>query len=154
MYVDDVSLNIEPSFVELSGEDFGDRTGRLKTALITVSIDNRFPLGGMLTLRMAADSAGVNGDNALILGPSTLAPASTDAEGFAVSATATELSYALDSADLALFEREIVWFAESLTLIGPGQGQPARIAPSDVLDWHAQVRLEMKIDSDVRPWED
>lgn len=154
MYVDDVSLNIGASSVSLSGEDFGDRTGRLKSALVTLSIANRFPLGGVFTLRVARDSVGVDADDALILGPSTLLPAATDADGNAVSVTTTELSYALDSADLALFEREVVWFAESLTLLGPGQGQPARISASDALDWHAQVRLEMKIDSDVRPWED
>lgn len=153
MYVDDVTLDIEPTSVSLSGEDYGDRTGRLMNAIVTVSIANRFPLGGDFTLRAAGDSAGVNADNALVLGPSTLAPAATDANGNAVSVVTTELTYVLDSADLALFERETVWFAESLTLLGPGQGQPARISTSDVLDWNAHVRLEMKVDSDVRPWE-
>lgn len=153
MYVDDVTLEIDPTSVSLSGEDFGDRTGRLMNAVVTVSIANRFPLGGEFTLRAAGDSAAVNAGDALVLGPSTLAPAATDANGNAVSAITTELTYVLDSADLALFEREVVWFAESLTLLGPGQGQPARISSSDVLDWNAHVRLEMKVDSDVRPWE-
>jgi hypothetical protein len=153
MYVDEVTLNIEPTSVSLSGEDFGDRTGRLKNAVVTVSVANRFPLGGEFTLRAAADSAGVNSDYALILGPSTVAPAATDVNGNALSVMTTELTYVLDSADLALFERETVWFAESLTLLGPGQGQPARISTSDVLDWNAHVRLEMKVDSEVRPWE-
>lgn len=153
MYVDDVTLEIDPTSVSLSGEDFGDRTGRLMNAVVTVSIANRFPLGGGFTLRVAADSAGLDADDALLLGPSTLAPARTDANGNAVSVATTELTYVLDSADLVLFEREVVWFAETLTLLGPGQGQPARISTSDVLEWNAHVRLEMKVDSDVRPWE-
>lgn len=153
MYVDDVSLNIDPSYVTLSGEDYGDRTSRLLNATVTISVANRFPLGGQFTLRMASDSASVDSGDALVFGPSTLSPAMTDASGNAISVTTTELTYTLDSSDLALFEREVIWFSESLTLLGPGQGQPARISPADVLDWNAQARIEYRVDEDVRPWE-
>jgi hypothetical protein len=153
MYVDDVELSIEPSSVALSGDDFGDRTNRLINAIVTITVANRFPMGGEFTLRMASDSSGVGSPDALVFGPSTLAPAVTDASGNAVSVSTTELTYTLDSTDLALFEREVIWFAESLTLLGPGLGQPARISPTDVLDWNAHARIEYRIDSDVRPWE-
>lgn len=153
MYVDDVSISIDPSSVSLAGEDFGDRTNRLVNAIVTITVANRFPLGGEFTLRMASDSGSVNSDGALAFGPSTLAPAATDGSGNATAVTTTELSYTLDSADLTLFEREVIWFSESLTLLGPGQGQPARISPEDALDWNANARIEYRIDSDVRPWE-
>lgn len=154
VYVDDVKLEIEPTSVALSGEDFGDRTGRLKSAVITVNASNGFPLGGQITLRLATDSAGLYAPNALTLGPSTLAPALSDASGYAVSASTTQLTYTLDSADLTLFEREVIWLAELLELTGPGNGQPARISATDALDWNAQARIEFNVDEDVRPWED
>jgi hypothetical protein len=154
MYVDSVRLDVEPSSVALSSADYGDRTGRLLNATVTLTIVNRFPMGGQFTLRVAADSVGVAESEARVFGPSTLLPAATDANGNAVSATTTELTYTLDSADLTLFERDLVWFSESLVLLGPGQGQPARISAEDVLDWHAQARMEVKLDGDVRPWED
>lgn len=154
IYVDDVSLNIEPSSVALSSDDFGDRTGRLLDASVTVTVTNRFPLGGQFTLRVARDSAGVIGSEALVFGPSTLSPAVTDDNGNAVTARTTELTYTLDRAGISLFEGEAVWFAESLTLLGPGQGQPARISSADVLDWRAQARMEVKLDGDIRPWEE
>jgi hypothetical protein len=153
MYVDDVELSIEPSSVALSGDDFGDRTNRLINAIVTITVANRFPMGGEFTLRMASDSSGVDSPDALVFGPSTLSPAVTDASGNALSVATTELTYTVDSTDLALFEREVIWFAESLTLLGPGMGQPARISPTDVLDWNAHARIEYRIDSDVRPWE-
>lgn len=153
MYVDDVALTIDPTLVTLSGEDFGDRTNRLINAVVTITVANRFPMGGQFTLRMASDSSGVDSDGALVFGPSTLLPAVTDASGNAISVSNTELTYALDSADLSLFESEVIWFAESLTLLGPGHGQPARISPLDALDWNAHARIEYKVDGDVRPWE-
>ena len=153
MYVDSVRLDIEPSSVALSSADYGDRTGRLLNATVALTVINRFPMGGQFTLRVAADSVGVTESEARVFGPSTLLPAATDANGNAVSATTTELTYTLDSADLTLFERDLVWFSESLVLLGPGQGQPARISAEDVLDWHAQARMEVKLDGDVRPWE-
>lgn len=154
IYVDGVSLDIEPSSIAISSDDYGDRTGRLLDATVTITVANRFPLGGQFTLRVAGDSIGVMGSDALVFGPSTLMPAATDEIGNAVSATTTELTYSLDSAGLALFEGEIVWFAESLSLLGPGNGQPARISAADVLDWHAQAVIEVKVDGDVRPWEE
>lgn len=153
IYVDSVALEIEPSSISLSSDDYGNRAGRLLHATVNISISNRFPLGGQFLLRLAADSIGVNGPEAIVFGPSTLQPAITDASGSAISARTTELTYTLDSAAVALFERDIVWFAESLTLIGPGPGLPARISAADVLDWHAQARMEVKLDGDVRPWE-
>ncbi len=154
MYVDDVSINTGPTSISLSGEDYGDRTGRLVHATVTINFTNRFPLGGQFTLRIAPDSATLLTTDAIVLGPSTLNPAVTDANGYSAAPSTTVLTYALDSAELRVFEREVVWFSESMTLLGPGNNQPARISSSDVLDWHAQARLEMKLDSDVRPWED
>ncbi len=154
IYVDSVSLDVDPSSFALSSDDYGDRTGRLLNATVTITVANRFPLGGRFTLRVAGDSIGVMGSDALVFGPSTLMPAATDGTGNAVSATTSELTYSLDSADLALFEGEIVWFAESLSLLGPGNGQPARISAADVLDWHAHAVMEVKVDGDVRPWEE
>jgi hypothetical protein len=154
IYVDSVSLNIDPSSIALSSDDFGDRTGRFLDATVTITVVNRFPLGGVFTLRVAADSATVTGSEALVFGPSTLSPAATDGLGNAVTATTTELTYTLDSADLALFEGELIWFAESLSLLGPGNGQPARISAVDILDWNAQAVMEVKLDGDARPWEE
>ncbi len=154
LYVDDVQLDLEPTAIDLSSDDYGDRTDRLMAAIVTVTIQNRFPLGGEFVLRAAADSIAVDGDGAVVFGPSTVAPATTDAQGFAVAPATSVLTYELNRQQLALFERDRVWFAESLRLVGPGAGTPARIAAGDVMDWQAVARLELKLDSDVRPWED
>lgn len=154
LYVDDVQLDLEPTAIDLSSDDYGDRTDRLMAAIVTVTIQNRFPLGGEFVLRAAADSIAVDGDGAVVFGPSTVAPAATDAQGFALAPVTSVLTYELNREQLALFERDRVWFAESLRLVGPGAGTPARIAADDVMDWQAVARLELKLDSDVRPWED
>ncbi|HWO58296.1 MAG TPA: hypothetical protein VNN55_12090 [bacterium] len=154
LYVDDVQLDLEPTAIDLTSDDYGDRTDRLMAATVTVTIQNRFPVGGEFVLRAAADSMGVDEDGALRFGPSTVAPAATDAQGFAVAPVTTVLNYELNREQLALFERDRIWFAESLRLVGPGAGTPARIAADDVMDWHAAARMVVKLDGDVRPWED
>jgi hypothetical protein len=149
LLVDSVSLNIEPTSIDLNSDDFGNRSGRLVQGEIVVTINNHFPIGGEFVLRLAADSAGTSGSTALVFGPSRIEPATTDASGYAVAATQSTLTYSLGPDQIALFENNVIWATESLMLIGPGSGTPARIAARDVLDWHAVARIDVKIDNGV-----
>ncbi len=149
LLVDSVALEIEPTAINLNSNDFGNRSGRLARGEVTVTIDNHFPVGGEFMLRLAADSAGTSGSNALVFGPSRIEPAVADANGYAVSATRSTLTYEIGPDEITLFENDTVWATESLILIGPANGAPARIASGDALDWHATAQLDVKIDNGV-----
>jgi hypothetical protein len=145
LYVDGVSLKGNPTAVALTSDNFGDRHGRLLQGEVTITTSNRFPLGGALTFSLAADSSTLAGAPALVFGPSELAAAATDDDGYATAPTISTMTFRVGASDITLFERDTIWFNEAITLHGPGGNQPARISATDVLQLTAMARLDVKV---------
>ncbi|MBI3872307.1 MAG: hypothetical protein HY304_04420 [candidate division Zixibacteria bacterium] len=145
LYLDGVTLNGTPEMIDLNSQDYRDRTGRLAGARITIVVSNRFPLGGTFAIRLAADSGSVDTAPTLEFGPVTLASAATDGSGHAVAPVTSTFEFEVAEDKIALFEHERIWANETITLLGPGQGQPARISLDDEMQWTAAARLDLKM---------
>lgn len=143
LYVDGVSVTEEARAVVLFEDPADDRTGRLLQGELSVTVSNGFPFGATFSLNLAPESALVSESPTLVFGPATIAPAVTDGEGRAVSPVSATLNFTVDAAAIALFERDTVWIGGSLTLIGPGGAQPARLSPADALDWSATITIDV-----------
>ncbi|HUU45722.1 MAG TPA: hypothetical protein VM118_08305 [Acidobacteriota bacterium] len=145
IYVDGVTLTDDARAAELFSENADDRTNRLIAGELELVVSNRFPIGALFTLRLASDSGTVATEPQVTFGPATISPAATDADGRATAAESSTIRFTVGSEDISLFERDTIWIAESIELLGPGAGQPARVALEDYLDWTATLRLDVLV---------
>ena len=107
-------------------------------------------LGAKLTLKIAADSASVDSQPSLVLGPSVIAPAPMDSTGHATGESETTLHFIIGSEEIRLFERDTLWATGDLMLIGPGHGIPSRIGTTDHIAWTASARLEVRTEAQTQ----
>ncbi len=149
LYVDSVNLRPDIMWANLATGDQVERRGRLKNAQVQVVVGNHLPLGAVLTLRIASDSASAVSNPGIVFGPSVVTPAPTDHTGRTTGESTSLLQYIVDSAHIALFEGQGVWIAGELRLIGPGNGAASRIRPNDYFNWSASARLEVRSEAEL-----
>ncbi len=145
LLIESATVDSDPVPVELAEDEDDNLDGRFLGGEITIDVANHLPLGGEILISIASDSLTLATNPELILGPSQIAPASTNGNGEAVEATESQLTFTLDENDVALFERDSIWVSERLILNGPGEGLPARIAVSDYINWTASAVLSTRL---------
>jgi hypothetical protein len=145
LYLDSLTLRGDPERADLSTDEDADRTDRLVNGELMVVVRNRLPVGAQLTLMLARDSSSLATSPVLILGPSEVASADVDADGWSTTPVESVLRFYLDESEIELFERDEVWVTEEIVLAGPVNGQPSRIAADDYIDWTAAATLTVRM---------
>ncbi|MBD3298423.1 MAG: hypothetical protein GF341_07205 [candidate division Zixibacteria bacterium] len=145
LLLESATVDSDPEPIELTEDEDDNLDDRFLGGEITVDVANHLPLGGEILISIASDSLTLATNPELVLGPSQVAPASTNGNGDAVAATESQLTFILDKNDVALFERDSIWVSERLVLNGPGDGVPARIAVSDYVNWTATAVLSTRL---------
>ncbi|GAB4321240.1 MAG: hypothetical protein Kow0074_12060 [Candidatus Zixiibacteriota bacterium] len=145
LLLDSSAVHGDPEPVELADNQGDNLDGRFVGGQITIDVSNHLPLSADILISIASDSLRLTDDPELLLGPSRIDAAITNASGQAVEASQSTLTFMLDEHDVSLFARDSIWVTETLILNGPSAGVPAVIELTDYVDWNATAVLAVRM---------
>jgi hypothetical protein len=118
--VDPISIDMDISENEIDPDSRPDNfTETFRYGSVDVDIESHLPLGVALTVYIGTVSdSGLYDDPAtLVLGPDTLQAGLTDPDGKVVESTISQISYTLNSDDLAIFNNDTIYFGQQIDLL-------------------------------------
>ena len=118
--VDPISIDMEISENEIDPDSRPDNfTETFRYGSVDVDIESHLPLGVALTVYIGtvSDSGLYDDPNTLVLGPDTLQAGVTDPGGRVVESTMSQISYTLNSDDLAIFNNDTIYFGQQIDLL-------------------------------------
>ncbi|UCC78395.1 MAG: hypothetical protein JSW64_08895 [Candidatus Zixiibacteriota bacterium] len=112
---------------------------------VDVDIESHLPLGVALTVYIGtvADSGLYDDPNTLVLGPDTLQAGITDPSGRVVESALSQISYTLDSGDLAIFDNDTVYFGQQLTLLAT-DSSGVQVMGTDYIKIRSDATMEVQ----------
>lgn len=113
---------------------------------VDVDIESHLPLGVALTVYIGtvADSGLYDDPNTLVLGPDTLLAGTTDSLGRVVESAFSQISYTLNSDDLAIFDNDTVYFGQQITLMAT-DSSGVQIMGTDYIKIRSDATMEVQI---------
>jgi hypothetical protein len=113
---------------------------------VDVEIESHLPLGVALTVYIGTqgDSGLYSDPTTLILGPDTLQAGLTDPGGTVVESAFSQISYTLDSDDLAIFDNDTVYFGQQLSLLAT-DSSGVQVLGTDYIKIRSDATMQVQI---------
>ncbi len=143
LYLDGIEHDGEVEGIGLA-EDTDQLESRFGNATISAEFDNHLPFGVTAELFLSNRRSDLPGNAIVILGPTTVEPATTDAEGRAISPTTTQANFTVTDEQSHIFEGDSLFISERIQLFSPLDGA-VWIQDEDFLTWRALLQVETEM---------
>ena len=148
---DTISIDMDISDSEIdedSRPDNFDETFRYGT--IDVEFDSHLPLGLSMTLYIGIvpDSTLYDHPATLILGPYTLEPGITDANGHVIESVISNISDSLTSDQFSVFDSDTVYFGQMINLL-PTDSAGVQVLGTDYISIKSNARLQVQVGDNI-----
>ncbi len=143
LYLDNIEYEGEIEGISLA-DDSDELDNRFGQATITAEFDNALPFGVTAELFLSNKRSDLPDNPVITLGPTTIEPAVTDAEGQTVSPTTTQAVFTVREDQSYIFESDSLFITERIHLFTP-EGASVLIRDSDYLSWRAMMQVETEM---------
>ncbi|UCE67106.1 MAG: hypothetical protein JSU85_03580 [Candidatus Zixiibacteriota bacterium] len=145
--VNPISIDMDISENEIDPDSRPDNfTETFRYGSVDVDIESHLPLGVALTVYIGtvSDSGLYDDPNTLTLGPDTLQAGITDPTGRVVESALSQLSYTLNSDDLAIFDNDTIYFGQQISLLAT-DSSGVQVMGADYIKIRSDATMQVQI---------
>jgi len=145
--VDPISIDMDISESEIDPDSRPDNfTETFRYGSVEVDIESHLPLGVTLTayIGTVSDSGLYDDPNTLVLGPDTLQAGITDPGGRVVESVLSQISYTLNSDDLAIFDNDTIYFGQRISLLAT-DSSGVQVLGTDYIRIRSDATMQVQI---------
>ena len=141
---DTVSIDLDYNDIDIDQEDMPDFEETFIYGKISAELESHFPLGVKVSLYVStrSDSTIFSDPDALVIGPFTLQSALTDSNGVVTEEITSEFNDSLSTAEIMIFENELLYIAPRVELL-PTRAGGSVIQANDYIGITASARLRV-----------